>query len=129
MQFSHPSRITGSKVIIYRNDMHASARKRIKICRKSRNKRFSFTGLHLRYASLMKYYSTYQLHAVMLHTKHSSARLTHNGERLGKKIFKRFSITVAFFKLLRLALKLIIRKCKHGRTHFFYLVHYGVNSF
>ena len=62
-----PLGITFGQIIIYRNNMHALVRKRVKEHRQSSHKGLTLTGSHLGNLTLMEHHATYQLYIVMNH--------------------------------------------------------------
>ena len=62
IEFTHPAGVALCEVIVYGNDMNAAASKSIKIYRKSCDKSFTFTSLHLGDVAFMKDYATNELY-------------------------------------------------------------------
>ena len=110
---SHPLRITLRQIVVDRYDMNTLPFECIQICRKCRNQCLTFTGTHLRDTSLMKQDTSDQLHAVMLHVKHTVCCLTDNRKCLRKQIIERLSLLQAFLKFRCLRLQLFIAQRLH----------------
>ena len=66
VDFAHPLAVALGEVVVYRNDMNAIARQRVKVRRESRHKGFTLTGLHFGDSALMKYDSADDLYGVVL---------------------------------------------------------------
>ena len=92
MHFTHPLRVSLCKVIVYGDDMHALARKRVQIRGKGGNERFTFTRFHFGDTSLMQTYAADYLNVEVLHTQNTPARLSQSRECVEQNIVERFAL-------------------------------------
>ena len=93
MNLTHPLSISFCQVVVDCYDMNAFTLQCIQICRKCRNKGFTFTGLHLCDTALMKNDTTDDLYTVMFHTKNSFGTFTYNRKSLRKKVIQCLTFT------------------------------------
>ncbi len=97
---SHPLGVTLGKIIVYRNDMHALALKRVEICRQKACLRLTFSGPHLRDTPLMQNDTAHKLYSVMFRMKNTPRRLPDDRVCLHKQIVKSFTRRQPVFELM-----------------------------
>ena len=93
--------------------MNTLAAQCIKITSQSRNKRLTFTGLHLCNSTLVKCNTADKLNIKVTLTNSSYRCLTHRCKSLWKKIIQTFSFDITSLKLISLRLELFITHCLH----------------
>ena len=114
MDLAHPLRVTVRQIVIDGYDMDALSFQCIQIGRKGGYQCFSFTGLHLGNAALMKNDSADQLNPVMLHPKNTPCGFPHGSKRFYQYIIQRLSFCQTLFELLCLPSKLLIGQFHHS---------------
>ena len=75
---SHPFSVETCQVIVDRDDVDAVARQAVEICRQSRHKSLSFTGLHFCNPAKVKRCPAHELHIKMALSDYSTRSLAHH---------------------------------------------------
>ena len=128
VDLAHPLAVTPGQIVVDRDNMHALSGQRVQIRGKRGDKRFAFTGLHLRDTALMEDNAAHQLHPVGAQSQHAVRRLPDGGERLRKNVVQRLPRLQTVFELLCFRLQL---RVGHGFIlfrHTFNPVHNGING-
>ena len=108
VKLAHPFAVALCKVIVYGNDMHALALKRVKVSRQSGHEGFAFAGFHFGNSALVQNDAADNLHIKVLHSEHSPRALAANRESIGQNIVKRFACGKPVFQNLCLGNKLFV---------------------
>ena len=97
--WAHPFRITASQVIVDRDQMRATAQKRVQVKRQSRHQGFSLAGTHFRNTTCVQHLSAYQLNWVMAQSDGTDCSFPDRGKRRNQNVIKSncFSIGYGFF--------------------------------
>ncbi len=88
---AHPLGVAACKVVVDRYDVHAVARKRVKVSGQSRHEGFAFAGFHFGYAPLVEHYAAYYLYRKVLHAEHAVGGLAARGKSLGEYVVECFA--------------------------------------
>ena len=129
IKLAHPFHITLCEVVVDSDHVDALAFKSIEICRQRCHQSFTFTGLHLRYPSLVKHYSAYYLHVEVLHSQASPGTFSADCKCLRKYIVKSLTVFYPFLEFLSLLTKLIVCQALHLLIILHYLIRYLRNLF
>ena len=99
------------KIVVDRDDMNSLPCECVEVCRKSGDKRLSFTGFHLGNSSLMKDDTAYQLNMEWAFAEHSVICLSHRRKGIGKYIIECLTRSKTFFEPRCYCLKFRIAHC------------------
>ncbi len=115
MDLSHPLRVALYQIVIDRHHVHALSRQGVQIGGQCHHQRLSFTGTHLRDASLMENNAADELYLEVFHVQHAPGGLPHRGIGLGEQVVKRLPLRQPLFEFRCLRFQLFIGQLHHLR--------------